>query len=61
ELAGVLVRSAAVLDVPARLHQRTGCLLVSVAGGPDRERIVRSAELAPARDPAPPAARAAAC
>ncbi|MDG4809004.1 hypothetical protein O7634_19830 [Micromonospora sp. WMMD1120] len=61
ELAAVLIRGAAVLDVPARLHPGTGCFLVSVADGPDRERILRSAALAPARGPAAPPARRAAC
>ncbi len=55
ELAAVLIRSAAVLDVPARLRPGTGCFLVSVADGPDRQRILRSAALEPARSPlAPP-------
>ncbi|MFF5053036.1 hypothetical protein ACFY1S_07625 [Micromonospora sp. NPDC000663] len=49
ELAAVLIRAAAVLDVPARLRPGTGCFLVSVADGPDRERILRSATLEPAR------------
>lgn len=49
ELAAVLIRGAAVLDVPARLRPGTGCFLVSVADGPDRERILRSAALEPAR------------
>ncbi|MBM0234450.1 hypothetical protein JNW91_23020 [Micromonospora sp. STR1_7] len=52
ELAGVLIRAAAVLDVPARLRPGTGCFLVSVADGPDRERILHSAALEPARRPA---------
>ncbi|MGC4810899.1 hypothetical protein ACLQ29_10260 [Micromonospora sp. DT228] len=52
ELAAVLIRSAAVLDVPARLSPGTGCFLVSVADGPDRARILSSAALAPARGPA---------
>jgi hypothetical protein len=50
ELAAVLIRSAAVLDVPAALRPGTGCFLVSVADGPDRERILRSASMEPARD-----------
>ena len=41
ELAAVLIRAAAVLDVPARLRPGTGCFLVSVADGPDRERILQ--------------------
>ncbi|WP_406068001.1 hypothetical protein [Micromonospora sp. NBC_01638] len=49
ELAAVLIRSAAVLDVPARLRPGTGCFLVSVADGPDRARIMSSAALEPAR------------
>ncbi|PYC75973.1 hypothetical protein C7C45_02375 [Micromonospora arborensis] len=53
ELAAVLIRSAAVLDVPARLRPSTGCFLVSVAAGPDRARILSSAALEPARGPAP--------
>ncbi|KAB1939862.1 hypothetical protein F8271_16825 [Micromonospora sp. ALFpr18c] len=52
ELAAVLIRGAAVLDVPARLRPGTGCFLVSVADGPDRERILSSAALEPARRPA---------
>ncbi|MFJ6166618.1 hypothetical protein ACIQH6_15995 [Micromonospora orduensis] len=52
ELAAVLIRAAAVLDVPARLRPGTGCFLVSVADGPDRERILHSAALEPARRPA---------
>lgn len=49
ELAAVLIRGAAVLDVPAGLRPGTGCFLVSVADGPDRERILSSAALEPAR------------
>ncbi|KOX12232.1 hypothetical protein ADK66_05030 [Micromonospora sp. NRRL B-16802] len=49
ELAAVLVRGAAVLDVPAVLRAGTGCCLVSVADGPDRERILRSASMEAAR------------
>ncbi|MEV4119909.1 hypothetical protein [Micromonospora sp. NPDC049645] len=52
ELAAVLIRGAAVLDVPARLRPGTGCFLVSVADGPDRQRILSSAALEPARGPA---------
>jgi hypothetical protein len=51
ELAAVLIRGAAVLDVPARLRPGTGCFLVSVDDGPDRQRILRSAALEPARGP----------
>ncbi|GGM46084.1 hypothetical protein GCM10011608_33580 [Micromonospora sonchi] len=43
ELAAVLVRGAALLDVPALLRPGTGCYLVSVAHGPDRDRILRHA------------------
>ncbi|WP_435795539.1 hypothetical protein [Micromonospora luteifusca] len=53
ELAAVLIRSAAVLDVPARLRPGTGCFLVSVAAGPDRARILSSAALKPARGATP--------
>ncbi|MEH1166224.1 hypothetical protein V6V47_12640 [Micromonospora sp. CPCC 205539] len=49
ELAAVLIRGAAMLDVPAVLRPGTGCFLVSVADGPDRERILHSAALEPAR------------
>ncbi|MER5334822.1 hypothetical protein [Micromonospora sp. NPDC002717] len=49
ELAAVLVRGAALLDVPALLRPGTGCFLVCVADGPDRERILHSAALEPAR------------
>ncbi|MEV6813781.1 hypothetical protein [Micromonospora sp. NPDC051296] len=43
ELAAVLVRGAALLDVPAMLRPGTGCYLVSVAHGPDRDRILHHA------------------
>ncbi|BCJ57460.1 hypothetical protein [Micromonospora endophytica] len=43
ELAAVLVRGAALLDVPALLRPGTGCYLVSVAHGRDRDRILRHA------------------
>ncbi|OWV04564.1 hypothetical protein [Micromonospora wenchangensis] len=49
ELAAVLIRSAALLEVPALLHPGAGCLVVSVADGPDRLRIMERAALAPAR------------
>ncbi|SCL48513.1 hypothetical protein GA0070606_1320 [Micromonospora citrea] len=49
ELAAVLVRGAALLEVPALLRPGTGCFLVCVADGPDRERILHSAALEPAR------------
>ncbi|WP_422739364.1 hypothetical protein ACN263_09085 [Micromonospora sp. WMMD729] len=61
ELAAVLIRSAAVLDVPAALRPGTGCFLVSVADGPDRERILRSASMEPARDGVPTPDRRPAC
>ncbi|MER7459767.1 hypothetical protein [Micromonospora sp. NPDC126480] len=50
ELAAVLVRGAALLGVPAALRPGTGCFLVSVAHGPDRDRILEAAELDPPRD-----------
>ncbi len=43
ELAAVLVRGAALLDVPAMLRPGTGCYLVSVAHGRDRDRILQHA------------------
>ncbi|TDC32867.1 hypothetical protein [Micromonospora sp. KC213] len=49
ELAAVLVRSAALLEVPALLRPGAGCLVVSVADGPDRLRIIERAALARAR------------
>ncbi|WP_422752491.1 hypothetical protein [Micromonospora sp. WMMD708] len=51
ELAAVLIRSAALLEVPALLRPGAGCLVVSVADGPDRLRIMERAALAPARTP----------
>ncbi|PWR13438.1 hypothetical protein DKT69_20865 [Micromonospora sicca] len=48
ELAAVLVRGAALLDVPALLRPGAGCFVVSVAHGPHRDRILDSAALAPA-------------
>ncbi|WP_172899531.1 hypothetical protein [Micromonospora echinaurantiaca] len=48
ELAAVLIRGAALLDVPALLRPGTGCFLVSVADGPDRQRILHSTALGPA-------------
>lgn len=45
ELAAVLVRGAALLDVPATLRPGAGCFVVSVADGPDRARILESASL----------------
>ncbi|MGN9813113.1 hypothetical protein ACTMSW_27630 [Micromonospora sp. BQ11] len=53
ELAAVLVRGAALLDVPALLRPGTGCFVVSVAQGRDREQILEATALAPA--PAQPA------
>jgi hypothetical protein len=47
ELAAVLVRSAALLEVPALLRPGAGCFVVSVADGPDRDRILESAALLP--------------
>jgi hypothetical protein len=52
DLAAVLVRSAALLEVPTLLRPGSGCFVVSVANGPDRTRIVDSASLAPAAVPA---------
>ncbi|MGC5022880.1 hypothetical protein [Micromonospora sp. DT47] len=49
ELAAVLVRSAALLDVPALLRPGAGCFVVSVADGPDRLRIIEQTALAPPR------------
>ncbi|GGM04913.1 hypothetical protein [Micromonospora yangpuensis] len=40
DLAAVLIRSAALLDVPALLRPGAGCFVVSVADGPDRDRIL---------------------
>ncbi|MEU1888099.1 hypothetical protein [Micromonospora sp. WMMD987] len=51
ELAAVLVRSASLLEVPALLRPGAGCLVVSVADGPDRLRILERAALSPARLP----------
>ncbi|MEH1101436.1 hypothetical protein [Micromonospora sp. CPCC 205561] len=51
ELAAVLVRGAALLDVPALLRPGTGCFLVCVADGPDRQRILHSTALGPAQVP----------
>ncbi|KAB1155656.1 hypothetical protein ACLQ20_23755 [Micromonospora sp. DT46] len=48
ELAAILVRGAALLDVPALLRPGTGCYLVCVADGPDRQRILHSTALDPA-------------
>ncbi|NJP32611.1 hypothetical protein [Micromonospora thermarum] len=50
DLAAVLVRGAALLDVPALLRPGTGCFLVSVAHGPDRDRILEAAELGAPRE-----------
>jgi hypothetical protein len=52
ELAAVLVRGAALLEVPALLRPGAGCFVVSVADGPDRDRILRSAALEQAARPA---------
>jgi hypothetical protein len=51
ELAAVLVRGAALLEVPATLRPGAGCFVVSVADGPDRNRILESASLNPAPMP----------
>ncbi|SCL32097.1 hypothetical protein GA0074692_3239 [Micromonospora pallida] len=51
ELAAVLVRGAALLEVPATLRPGAGCFVVSVADGPDRNRILESASLHPAPMP----------
>ncbi|MEV4478311.1 hypothetical protein [Micromonospora coxensis] len=49
ELAAVLVRGAALLEVPALLRPGAGCFVVSVADGPDRRKIMDRAALAPSR------------
>ncbi|SCF29196.1 hypothetical protein [Micromonospora mirobrigensis] len=54
ELAAVLVRGAALLDVPALLRPGAGCFVVCVADGPDRRRILDNAALAPAPAPVCP-------
>jgi hypothetical protein len=41
ELAAVLVRGAQLLGSAASVAPRSGCLLVTVPGGPDKERILR--------------------
>ncbi|MCX4473403.1 hypothetical protein OOK41_24375 [Micromonospora sp. NBC_01655] len=51
ELAAVLVRGAALLEVPALLRPGAGCFVVSVADGPDRDRILHSVALDPATGP----------
>ncbi|MFC8847528.1 MULTISPECIES: hypothetical protein [unclassified Micromonospora] len=51
ELAAVLVRGAALLEVPALLRPGAGCFVVSVADGPDRDRILHSVTLDPATGP----------
>ncbi|MEU6074122.1 hypothetical protein [Micromonospora sp. NPDC047074] len=51
ELAAILVRGAALLDVPALLRPGTGCFLVCVADGPDRQRILHSTALGTAQLP----------
>ncbi|MFI6128713.1 hypothetical protein [Micromonospora sp. NPDC051141] len=45
DLAAVLVRGAALLEVPAALRPGSGCFLVSVANGEHRARITESAAL----------------
>ncbi|MGC4896214.1 hypothetical protein [Micromonospora sp. DT31] len=47
DLAAVLVRGAALLDVPTALRPGAGCFLVVVPNGEHRARITESAELAP--------------
>ncbi|WP_320068634.1 hypothetical protein [Micromonospora sp. RTGN7] len=51
ELAAVLVRGAALLEVPALLRPGAGCFVVSVAGGPDRDRILHRVTLDAATGP----------
>ncbi|NBE84538.1 hypothetical protein [Micromonospora rubida] len=51
ELAAVLVRGAALLEVPALLRPGAGCYVVSVADGSDRDRILHSVILDPATGP----------
>ncbi|WP_433349104.1 hypothetical protein [Micromonospora sp. CA-111912] len=51
ELAAVLVRGAALLEVPALLRPGAGCYVVSVADGSDRDRILQSVTLDPATGP----------
>ncbi|MGI5211907.1 hypothetical protein [Plantactinospora sp. CA-290183] len=45
ELAAVLVRGAHLLGSAATVAPRSGCLLVTVPGGADKERIVRHSAL----------------
>ncbi|WBB71757.1 hypothetical protein O7602_18660 [Micromonospora sp. WMMD1128] len=45
DLAAVLVRGAALLEVPAVLRPGSGCFLVSVSNGEHRVRITESAAL----------------
>ncbi|SCG78725.1 hypothetical protein [Micromonospora humi] len=45
DLAAVLVRGAALLEVPAVLRPGSGCFLVSVPNGEHRARITESARL----------------
>jgi hypothetical protein len=45
DLAAVLVRSAQLLNASATLRGRSGCFLVSVPVGPDRESLLRNVEL----------------
>lgn len=54
DLAAVLVRSATLLEVPARLASGGGCFVVSVADGADRDRILTCATQ---EQPAPRASR----
>ncbi|MGR6318398.1 hypothetical protein Q2K19_00810 [Micromonospora soli] len=47
DLAAVLVRGAALLEVPVMLRPGAGCFVVSVPNGAHRTRIVDSAALVP--------------
>ncbi|TDC64618.1 hypothetical protein E1258_07670, partial [Micromonospora sp. KC207] len=51
EFAAVLVRGAVLLEVPVLLRPGAGCFVVSVADGPDRDRILHSVTLDPATGP----------
>ena len=46
ELAAVLVRGAQLLGAAASIAPRSGCLLVTVPAGPDKDRIVRHTAIA---------------
>ena len=45
DVGAVLVRGAQLLDAAPTLRGRSGCFLVSVPTGPDRERILRGVEV----------------